>query len=120
MRSHGVPNFADPNSQGAFSGTSNGKSGNGVNPQSPQFQSAQRACSKLLPGGTPAQQAQRVAQALQFARCMRSHGEPGFPDPDSQGSFKVGKGSGVDPSSSRYRAAQQACQHYLPGAGGAS
>jgi hypothetical protein len=26
---------------------------NGVDPESPQFQSAQRACQKLMPGGPP-------------------------------------------------------------------
>ena len=34
-------------------------------------------------GGTPYQ------QALAYAQCMRSNGEPGFPDPDSQGLFRT-------------------------------
>jgi hypothetical protein len=49
MRSHGVPKFPDPKF------TPNGGSllriGKDVNPNSPQFKAAQKACSKLVPGG---------------------------------------------------------------------
>jgi hypothetical protein len=47
MRSHGVPNFPEPNAQGQelITGSS------GVNPNSPQFQSAMEACQNLLPAG---------------------------------------------------------------------
>jgi hypothetical protein len=48
MRSHGVPNFPDP--QRAAGGT-RVTIGNGVDPNSPQFQSAQQACQSLYPGG---------------------------------------------------------------------
>ena len=41
MRAHGVSNFADP--------TSSGLSLSGVDPNSPQFQAAQKACFSLLP-----------------------------------------------------------------------
>jgi hypothetical protein len=46
MRSHGVPNMPDPGSGGG--GISLG--GSGVNMNSPQFQTAQRACQKYLIG----------------------------------------------------------------------
>jgi hypothetical protein len=48
MRAHGVPNFPDPQpgSNGGFLIT-------GVDPNSPQFQSAQQACQSLMPGGGP-------------------------------------------------------------------
>ena len=48
------------------------------------------ACQHLLPGGgshsqpTPASPAQTAA-LLAFARCLRSHGFPSFPDPTSSG-----------------------------------
>lgn len=50
MRSHGVPNFPEPNAQGQelITGSS------GVNPNSPQFQSAMEACQSLLPAGAVA------------------------------------------------------------------
>jgi hypothetical protein len=48
MRSHGVPDFPDPNKNGGFSGTSS------MNPQSPTFQSAQTLCMQQagLSGGS--------------------------------------------------------------------
>jgi hypothetical protein len=53
MRSHGVPNFPDPTSNGGgLSGSISAQGPNGVDPNSPQFQSAQQACRSLLPGGT--------------------------------------------------------------------
>ena len=65
MRSHGEPNFPDPNAQGQLSFGS----ANGIDPQSPKFQQAQTACQKLIPNhGTPspAQKAQGRRQALAF------------------------------------------------------
>src|SRR5215468_7255891 len=52
MRSHGVPNFPDPDAQGRL--RLQGGPGTGINPDSPQFQAAQKACHKLLPGGEKA------------------------------------------------------------------
>jgi hypothetical protein len=51
MRSHGVPNFPDPQFQ------SGGRigiqlNGNGINPNSPAFQAAQKACGSIF-GGAP-------------------------------------------------------------------
>ena len=54
--------------------------------------------------------------AVAFARCMRSHGVPGWPDPDSYGGFDKSKltrqhlGAGT----AQVGAAQRACQHLLP------
>jgi hypothetical protein len=53
----------------------------------------------------------------QFASCMRTHGEPNFPDPDAQGNLTINPSSGIDPSSSRFQAAQHACAKYLPNGG---
>jgi hypothetical protein len=57
----------------------------------------------------------RLAQALAFAHCMRSHGAPDYPDPNSSGVFMV------NPSNnSRFQASQStrgACAHLLPGKG---
>ena len=58
--------------------------------QSPAFQSAYTTCGHLLPAGhapnqnTAHSQSQTVA-LLAFARCLRSHGLPSFPDPSSSG-----------------------------------
>jgi hypothetical protein len=49
MRSHGVPNFPDP--QFGDNGEVRLKlsKGSGINPRSPAFQRAQRACAKYMP-----------------------------------------------------------------------
>jgi hypothetical protein len=82
MRSHGVPNFPDPGGSG---GGIQIPSGSGINPSSPAFESAQKSCSKLLPGPTPggAGSETRKLALLKLARCMRSHAISSFPDPTS-------------------------------------
>jgi hypothetical protein len=56
------------------------------------------------------------SQLLRFSECMRSHGVPSFPDPTGQG-IHIGRGSGIDPSSPAFKAAQSACGKLLPGGG---
>jgi hypothetical protein len=129
MRSHGVPSFPDPGgnghggiqiqqSQRAGSGAS--MTVNGVSVSAPAFQSAMQTCQKDLPNGghpTAAQTAQARAQALAMSRCMRSHGVPNFPDPTFRTGpgggvgigIDFGPGSGIDPSSPAFQAAQRAC-----------
>lgn len=48
-----------------------------------------------------------------YAQCMREHGVSNFPDP-VDGRIQLGPGSGVDQSSSRFRAADKACQKWSP------
>lgn len=47
-----------------------------------------------------------------FAACMRKHGVPGLPDPNSQGLIQFG--SSIDPRSPAFRTAQHSCQALLP------
>lgn len=50
--------------------------------------------------------------ALAYAHCMRSHGEPGFPDPGANGTFtNLGP---VNVHSARYLSASKTCGHLLP------
>ncbi len=58
------------------------------------------------------------AEALKFSNCMRSHGVPNFPDPQAGGGLKLAIGSGLDPFSPSFQAAQKACAKYNPGGGG--
>ncbi|HEY2304347.1 MAG TPA: hypothetical protein VGI05_00545 [Streptosporangiaceae bacterium] len=109
MRSHGVPSFPDPDSQGQFPTVRIGR--NGVTQQA--VQSAQNACRHLQPGGgtgTSQQQQARVTQALDFSRCMRAHGVADFPDPSTSNGGIGYNLSGVDTSSPQYQSAQQACR----------
>ena len=46
MRAHGVPNFPDPGPHGLNIGPN-------IDPRSPQFQAAQKACAQDFPGGSP-------------------------------------------------------------------
>jgi hypothetical protein len=57
------------------------------------------------------------AQSLKFSNCMRAHGVPNFPDPQAGGGLKVVQGSGLNPFSPSFRAAQKACSRYAPGGG---
>lgn len=64
--------------------------------------------------GTPASV---YAAELAYTKCMRSHGVPNFPDPGASGGFVIAAGSGVDPRSQTFKAAQTACAKDLPGGG---
>jgi hypothetical protein len=101
IRSNGVPNYPDPDSSGVLPKASAQELG----VSSSQLQAAQRACQHLLPnnGGTLNASSlrqceltgdcpqtlvrQALTEGLKFARCMRSHGVPNWPDPttDSEG-----------------------------------
>ena len=100
VRSHGIANFPDPPSGGGLAKASAQQLG----VSSSRLQAAQRACQHLIPatGGTIQQQEQQcfpnsdcppdvvrelLNVMLRFARCMRTHGIPNFPDPttDPQG-----------------------------------
>jgi hypothetical protein len=89
MRSHGVPNFPDPDSSGQIPKRQI-VADRERNPS--RFNSAENACRHLLPANgslgpqeSPQQQRTRLADGLSFARCMRSHGVIRFPDPTAQG-----------------------------------
>jgi hypothetical protein len=119
IRSHGVPDFPEP-SEGKL--LIKGTSKNGLNPGSPQFRSALNACRSLAPAPkiSPQQTAAMQTQALKFSECMRSHGVPNFPDPKFEGGgvrirLGGGPGSGLNPQSPQFQAAQKTCQGDLPG-----
>ena len=81
IRSHGVPNFADPQVSGHTV-----RMGSPSTVQSPAFQSAAHSCQSLLPKGPPGPEAsspQAQARMLEVSVCMRKHGISGFPDPST-------------------------------------
>jgi hypothetical protein len=116
MRSQGISDFPDPDSQGAFRVSGDVRRG-------PRFQAADNACKALLPPRQPPQQ--RQAQLLNLARCMRARGITNFPDPTPDTPFSL---HGLDPNSPQFKAAENACKQYLvpgdlfgkPGSGGGS
>ncbi len=111
MRTHGLPGFPDPNAQGDFL-FSGGPHGGGIHPGSPQFVSANNSCKHLEPNQgvqSAADQREALAVGLKVAACMRKHGVPNFPDPNSQGDLLI-KGSQLGVSSTQLSAAMKACQ----------
>jgi hypothetical protein len=121
MRTHGEPEFPEP-TEGHIE--IHNQNGHGPNPESSQFQAAEKACSKYAPAKvapSPAQLAKAQEQALKFSACMRSHGVPNFPDPKfSSGgggvrvTLKAGGSGGPNPSSPQFQTAQKACQSDAP------
>jgi hypothetical protein len=121
IRAHGVPDYPDPNSQGEFI-IQNGSSA----PPSVSAaveNAATSACQKLLPPsmaqGPPQGAPGSNTQELRFSACMRSHGEPDFPDPAANGSYTLP--SGMNAESPQFQNAAKACQSLRPSnSGGAS
>jgi hypothetical protein len=116
LRAHGVASWPDPNSAGVFDKSKLTLQQLGVSGS--RLQAAQATCRHLLPnGGQPpgqARQAQIRAQTLAFARCIRSHGVPNFPDPGSDGRLPDPASEGIDQGSPKFQAANQACGKYRP------
>jgi hypothetical protein len=138
MRSHGVPDFPDPDSNGDFnlgsnqagggskrsgsnSGSSQGNSGSSQgNSVTPQERSADHVCHHLLNGSHEMSQSQQqhvMSQLVRYAQCMRAHGVPNFPDPEiTNGGIGVPSGfgfnmpPGLDEGSPQFQSANQACE----------
>jgi hypothetical protein len=135
MRSHGVPDFPDPSGNGQVPKASTRQLG----VSSPRLQAAQTACQHLYPGNggsagvltkdaisqceetgdCPQALVQQAMTALRaYARCMRSHGVPDWPDPtiDSEGRPEVNlvPVAGTNWNSARISNLMHECQHVMP------
>jgi hypothetical protein len=112
MRSHGIADFPDPtagpNGQGGGFRITAGP-GSDLDPNSPRYETANRACQELLPygGALPAPTAIQMAEYTRFAACVRQHGFPSFPDPNGQGVFVL---HNLDLSSAQFQSAQKTCR----------
>jgi hypothetical protein len=121
MRSNGVPKFPDPPPIGSQVAKPTIEQ---LGVSDSRLQAAADACKHLVPNGgsgsqqTAQQQRTRVADALSFAKCMRSHGVHRFPDPTAQGDLSVEmvQAQGIDVHSPAILRAVQAC---LPASHGA-
>jgi hypothetical protein len=116
MRASGVPNFPDLSSNRMLiQGNGQTVSVNGVSFNAPAYQGARAKCQRDLPPSPPAsgsQQAQQTANGLRFARCMRSHGVPSFPDPkvvSHSGGNETVYLPGVNSRSPAFQAAAKTC-----------
>ena len=138
MRSHGVPNYPDPDSSGQLPKPDAPHLG----VSSTQLQTTQQACQHLLPNTGRAINSGSVQQCMMaddcpqalvqqvlteergFAQCMRSDGVPNWPDPitDSQGrpvfAISISK-DGFNPYSKPIWARGNQCAHLMPDLPGA-
>jgi hypothetical protein len=118
MRTHGEPNWPDPASDGNFAGN--------INTSTARYLSANGTCGHLLPNGgvlTQAQTQQALATLSKYAACMRSHGIPKYPDPDSRYVQAGLTGPGyvsvqaLNITMQQFSSATQACLNFQPGYG---
>ena len=116
MREHGV-DMPDPKMDGGGIRMTSPK---GVAPS--KMGAADKACRKYLEAVKPPEMSEEQQKefreaALANARCMREHGID-FPDPtfgaNGEARVRIGRGSGIDPESAKFKAAQKACESTMP------
>jgi len=114
MREHGV-DLPDPQ----LSGNGGGQVV-AIDPTTPAFRAAEKACEPLLPKFGEMDPAANQAfqdQMLAYAKCMRDHGID-YPDPEfGSGGMASAVELTVDPNSPAFQDAQEACGTNLPGGG---
>ena len=110
MREQGVE-MADPGEDGVVVVDP------GKNVSFDKVRRAQEACKDKAPrldngpGGKP--DAATLERMLKFSRCMREHGID-MPDPDPDGGVRIdAKDSTIDPQSTRFQRAAQACREFM-------
>ena len=114
MRSHGIPNWPDPDGNGAFDKSKIVQLG--VNPSRVQAIEEQSCRYDFQTGDqtptiTPAEQ----ADYLKAAACMRTHGYSGFPDPTFPNDHvRLDIPSSIDQNSSRFTQAAATCTKFIP------
>jgi hypothetical protein len=116
MRKNGVAKFPDPGPGGRLR-LDKDKLAQDFDANSPGFKAAANACERLLPAGGSGPSSRQLAEALQlalrYARCIRAHGVPGFPDPKTNAErngleFDFDRAH-VNQDSPRFKAAERAC-----------
>jgi hypothetical protein len=119
LRSRGVPDFPDPipGHRAQFPDSAAGT----LNSHAPAVLAAEKACqpqraaiigTKARPGDN------QTAALLEYARCMRAHGVPSYPDPTSGNNRQPSTGlsrAGIDTRSPAFSSAARACNgHGIP------
>jgi hypothetical protein len=113
LRAHGLPNWPDPTSNGYFDKSKLRQTGYSVS----QVRAVELGpCKNVVPNsGGPQQATQqsraRLADELSFARCVRSHGVPGFPDPTAAAGLPIEavQAQGIDVHAPAFLRIVQAC-----------
>lgn len=116
MRAAGI-NVSDPDGSGRVQIRIKASPGHEFSPE--KVGQATNDCRKKTGGGprqpTAAEQTEMRDRALKFSQCMREHGID-MPDPKFEGggiAMSVGRGK-IDPESSVFKRAAQACERFQP------
>lgn len=89
--------------------------GGGGSPRVASVASSTSVAATTTANGATTTQTGTIASAFAFARCMRSHGIPGWPDPNSQGFFDKSKLRPLQLNVARVRALENGpCNIPLP------
>jgi hypothetical protein len=115
VRSHGVPNFPDPDSSGQIPKEAVIRAAREVSDS--RLRAATQACESLNPAGqgSPTLTAQQQQDYLKAAACMRSHGISDFPDPTFPGGrVNLSIPSSIDTTSGQFTHAAQTCTKLIP------
>ncbi|MEJ3747958.1 hypothetical protein WEI85_32295 [Actinomycetes bacterium KLBMP 9797] len=84
-----------------------------------KVEAAMEKCRQYMPNGGERQRMapEDIEKARQYSKCMRDNGVAGFPDPDPETGgimLRGGPGSGLDPESAEFKAAQTKCESLRP------
>jgi hypothetical protein len=118
MRSHGVPDFPDPNGQGEFQLHAVFENGDATKdgdliPSSPAFRAGERTCGSFASAGRQmpkSQEDQAYQKDLAAAVCMRANGVAGYPDPKLIGGLIDQEFNGkFNPDSPAFKLAAKKC-----------
>jgi hypothetical protein len=115
MREHGLPSYGDPSVRdGRLHGFEVPPGGP---PPEDQERAADEACKHILDTLPPAvtddePSEQEVAELVEFAKCMREHGVPEWPDPKSDGSFPIQGTPLAAKTDERVSTANRACRQH--------
>ena len=115
VRSHGVPNFPDPQGTTGIPKEAVVRALREVSDS--RAKAATNACANLNPAGqeSPALTAQEQHDYLRAAACMRSHGITNFPDPTFPGGHvNLSIPSSIDTKSRQFTQAAQTCTELIP------
>lgn len=111
MRDHGLAWYPDPKPDGTLG--VNVPAGTDEN----ALKKAEGACKAYAPGTNQNGKisADDINKIRRVSQCVRDHGFPKYPDPDSNGAINVNSSTiGVVPDDPAFRKAMQECQKYLP------
>jgi hypothetical protein len=121
MRSHGVPKYPDPNGSNELANGLPKVSVQQLEVSSSQYQAARSDCAHLLPNDgqqTQTQSGQDLDAMRRYARCMRSHSVPTWPDPTYDPTagwgFDLVNVDGFDPNSTQIENKMDVCDRGLP------